>query len=202
MDTPSTNTTRDQLLDYAQKLIRTRGCNGFSYRDLADHVGVKTSSVHYYFPCKDDLLYEAVENYTGSALETLRGISPTLPAKERLDAYIAMVESHSCQADQLCLGGMLAAELNTLPERVRAALQAFFTVEENWLAKVLADGAREGTLRYASTPEKAARAVRHGAGLSVGRAPVPAPARSARSPGRAVRPVRRKPGALSAGVCP
>lgn len=159
MDTPSTNTTREQLLDYAQKLIRTRGCNGFSYRDLADHVGVKTSSVHYYFPCKDDLLYEAVENYTGSALETLRGISPTLPAKERLDAYIAMVESHICQADQLCLGGMLAAELNTLPERVRAALQAFFTVEENWLAKVLADGAREGTLRYASTPEKAARAL-------------------------------------------
>ena len=72
MDTPtsakspaaSSANTRDQLLAHAEKLIRTRGCNGFSYRDLAEHVGVKTSSIHYYFPGKDDLLYEAVEAYT------------------------------------------------------------------------------------------------------------------------------------------
>ncbi len=61
MDTPTPSTTRELLLAHAEKLIRTRGCNGFSYRDLAEHVGVKTSSIHYYFPGKDDLLYEAVE---------------------------------------------------------------------------------------------------------------------------------------------
>ncbi len=60
MDTPF-NLARDCCWRMPKRLIRTRGCNGFSYRDLAEHVGVKTSSIHYYFPGKDDLLYEAVE---------------------------------------------------------------------------------------------------------------------------------------------
>ena len=76
MDTPTPNTTRELLLAHAEKLIRTRGCNGFSYRDLAEHVGVKTSSIHYYFPGKDDLLYEAVEAYSARALGAVRGIDP------------------------------------------------------------------------------------------------------------------------------
>src|SRR5690606_22091844 len=41
-------TTREQLVCHAQALIRQRGYNGFSYRDLAEHVGVKTASIHYY----------------------------------------------------------------------------------------------------------------------------------------------------------
>lgn len=85
MDTPtsakSSANTRDQLLAHAEKLIRTRGCNGFSYRDLAEHVGVKTSSIHYYFPGKDDLLYEAVEAYSARALAALRAIDQSLPAR-------------------------------------------------------------------------------------------------------------------------
>ena len=48
--TPDKNTVREQLLDHAQILLMTRGYNGFSYRDLSTLVGVKTSSIHYYFP--------------------------------------------------------------------------------------------------------------------------------------------------------
>jgi TetR/AcrR family transcriptional regulator, transcriptional repressor for nem operon len=44
------HTVRDQLLDHARNLLMTRGYNGFSYRDLSALVGVKTSSIHYYFP--------------------------------------------------------------------------------------------------------------------------------------------------------
>ncbi|WP_438876632.1 TetR/AcrR family transcriptional regulator, partial [Bacillus cereus group sp. BC7] len=56
-------TVREQILDHAITLMMLRGYNGFSYRDLSDLVGVKTSSIHYYFPSKDDLVLEAVSVY-------------------------------------------------------------------------------------------------------------------------------------------
>ena len=40
------DTTADKLLDLAQELIQTRGYNAFSYRDLADRVGIKLLAVH------------------------------------------------------------------------------------------------------------------------------------------------------------
>ncbi|MFG0230716.1 TetR/AcrR family transcriptional regulator [Achromobacter sp. 413638] len=163
MDTPtsakSSANTRDQLLAHAEKLIRTRGCNGFSYRDLAEHVGVKTSSIHYYFPGKDDLLYEAVEAYSARALAALRAIDQSLPARAQLEAYLSLMESRACDSGELCLGGMLAAEVMTLPDRVRGALQGFFRAHEAWLARVLAEGKAQGTLKFNGTAESAGRAV-------------------------------------------
>lgn len=159
MDTPTPNTTRDQLLAHAEKLIRTRGCNGFSYRDLAEHVGVKTSSIHYYFPGKDDLLYEAVEAHSARALASVRSIDTAQPAHAQLDAYLTMMESKACGHGELCLGGMLAAEMMSLPDRVRGALQGFFRAHEAWLTRVLAQGAEEGTLKFSGTAEAAGRAV-------------------------------------------
>jgi TetR/AcrR family transcriptional regulator, transcriptional repressor for nem operon len=54
-----TSSVRDQLLQHARSLLMARGYHGFSYHDLARLVGVKTSSIHYYFPKKEDLVLEA-----------------------------------------------------------------------------------------------------------------------------------------------
>ena len=159
MDTPTSNTTRELLLAHAEKLIRMRGCNGFSYRDLAEHVGVKTSSIHYYFPGKDDLLYEAVEAYSTRALGAVRAIDTAKPAQAQLEEYLSMMESAACGSGELCLGGMLAADVMSLSERVRGALQGFFRAHEAWLARVLAEGAEQGALKFSGTPEAAGRAV-------------------------------------------
>ena len=52
------------------------------------------------------------------------------------------MESRACDSGELCLGGMLAAEVMTLPDRVRGALQGFFRAHEAWLARVLAEARR------------------------------------------------------------
>ena len=69
--TPDKNTVREQLLDHAQVLLMTRGYNGFSYRDLSALVGVKTSSIHYYFPSKEDLIKGVVGNAMSRFRSTL-----------------------------------------------------------------------------------------------------------------------------------
>ena len=151
----NTATTREQLIGHAQALIRQRGYNGFSYRDLADRVGVKTASIHYYFPCKDDLLIEAIENYSAHVALLVQGIDTTLSAKERLDRYATLFEGSP--TDQVCLCGMLAADFASLSERARLSLQVFFRMHESWLAKTMADGQRDGTLKWSGDPDAAGR---------------------------------------------
>lgn len=151
------NTVREQLLGHAQTLLMTRGYNGFSYRDLSSLVGVKTSSIHYYFPSKEDLVLEAVNTYSAEVLSTIYAIDSSAPADKKLDRYARLYARIVGEGDQVCLCGMLAAEIQTLPEEVRHAVQSFFKANESWLAKVLAEGEAHGTLHANGRPEAAAR---------------------------------------------
>jgi len=155
--TSPAGSTREQLVSHAQTLIRQRGYNGFSYRDLAEHVGVKTASIHYHFPQKEDLLLEAVTDYTARVTQVMQGIDETLPAQERLARYTELFAGSP--SDQICMCGMLAADFASVPDRVRVALQAFFRMHENWLAKVIAEGARDGTLKSCGDPQAEARSL-------------------------------------------
>ena len=53
----------DEILEVGQELIQTVGYDGFSYRDIADRVGIKSASVHYYFPAKTDLAEAVAKQY-------------------------------------------------------------------------------------------------------------------------------------------
>jgi TetR/AcrR family transcriptional regulator, transcriptional repressor for nem operon len=155
-----TNTTvREQILDHAITLIMLRGYNGFSYRDLSSLVGVKTSSIHYYFPSKDDLVLEAVNEYSKGVLNAIHAIDTSLPADAKLSKYGKLFGRTLGDGDQICLCGMLAADIGSLPDNIRLAVQAFFKANESWLAKVLAQGVQEHTLAVNGKPENAARAL-------------------------------------------
>ncbi len=115
-------TVREQILDHAITLMMLRGYNGFSYRDLSDLVGVKTSSIHYYFPSKDDLVLEAVSVYSDDVLSAVRTIDPALPADVKLSLYTKMFGRTLGDGNMICLCGMLAADIESLPENVRQAV--------------------------------------------------------------------------------
>ena len=44
------------IMDAAERRMRIGGFNGFSFREIAADVGVKSSSVHYHFPTKENSL--------------------------------------------------------------------------------------------------------------------------------------------------
>jgi len=55
--------TREQIMDRAAQLLMSRGFNGFSYRDISTHLGVKNAAVHYHFPAKADLAIALIDEY-------------------------------------------------------------------------------------------------------------------------------------------
>ncbi|ARP85378.1 TetR/AcrR family transcriptional regulator [Bordetella genomosp. 9] len=150
---------REQLLNHARVLLMTRGYNGFSYRDLAALVGVKTSSIHYYFPTKEDLVLEAVNGYSTEMLAQVRAIDDRQPASRQLEQYAKAFGVLMHDGDRICLCGMLAADIASLPDNIRSAVQGFFKANESWLEKVLARGQEDGTLRVSGDRASAARAL-------------------------------------------
>jgi TetR/AcrR family transcriptional repressor of nem operon len=48
--------------------------------------------------------------------------------------------------------GMLAADVATLPKPMRESIALFFTENEKWLARVLAEGKKRGEIEFEGTP--------------------------------------------------
>ena len=62
---------KDQLKSIATCTIQEKGVSGLSFRDLAAEANIKSSSVHYYFPQKADLIYEVTKDYTETFSDAL-----------------------------------------------------------------------------------------------------------------------------------
>lgn len=150
-----TRSVREELVEHALVLIRRRGFNGFSYRDLAELVGVKTSSIHYYFPTKEDLVLEAVREYGARKQARLAAIDSSLPPAEQARQYLAPLCA-GAGTDEVCLVGMLAADVLMLPESVRSAMRDFVRLNEQWLARLFERAAAQRQAPYPASPQQLA----------------------------------------------
>ena len=65
--------TAAAILDIAQRLIQMRGYNGFSFKDIATSLGIRTASIHYHFPSKADLGVSLTSRYRERFMATRGG---------------------------------------------------------------------------------------------------------------------------------
>ncbi|HEY2629298.1 MAG TPA: TetR/AcrR family transcriptional regulator [Usitatibacter sp.] len=149
--------TSQRILDIAERLVQTRGYNGFSYADIADSLKVTKASLHYHFPAKADLGQRLIERYERNFLAALEQIDAgSKDAREKLHRYAAIYED-VLRADRMCLCGMLAAEYGTLPKPMREEMRHFFDSNERWLVRVLQEGKKAKALRFSGTAADAAQ---------------------------------------------
>ena len=149
--------TAQRILDIAERLVQTRGFNGFSYADIAAALKVTKASLHYHYPAKADLGRELIERYERNFLAALAKIdAATRDAPAKLERYAAIYAS-VLQGDRMCLCGMLAAEYATLPKPMKEPMRHFFDENERWLIGVLQQGKRDRTLRFSGTAAEAAQ---------------------------------------------
>jgi len=152
------NTTRDHVLDVAERLAQTRGFNGFSYADIAAELGITKASLHYHYRTKTELGCAIIERYGERFRVALGQISATArPASRQLEQYVQLYAG-VLRSDRLCLCGMLAAEYSTLAEPMKRAIRSFFDVNEAWLARLLESGRRADELNFEGAADEAANA--------------------------------------------
>ena len=74
-------TRATEILDAAEGFARQTGYNGFSFRDIAAEIGIKSASVHYHFPTKGDLGAALARRYAERFFERLGLASDIATAK-------------------------------------------------------------------------------------------------------------------------
>ncbi len=124
--------TKEQLKTIARRVIQEKGVNGLSFRDLAAEAKIKSSSVHYYFPKKTDLIFEVAVDYTKAFHQEMVTIEQeTRSPLKRLEKLLDLFKNNLPK--RFCLCGMLAAESNQLDMKTKDVLTDSFKQTQNWI---------------------------------------------------------------------
>lgn len=127
---------RSELEAAATEAVQRSGLQPLSFRTLAEQVGVKSSSVHYYFPEKSDLASALIDGYTAALQAELAAIGQRkTDLRGKLDALVDIFDE-VLKADKFCLCGMLAAEVAMLSDDNQQRLRDYFHHLENWLSEI------------------------------------------------------------------
>ena len=159
MPKPSPADTPQRILDIAERLVQTRGYNGFSYADIAEALDVTKASLHYHFPSKAQLGKRLIERYEETFLAALKAIDATgVNAREKLKRYVRIYAA-VLHDNRMCLCGMLASDYSTLPNSMKDEVRHFFDVNEQWLAALLEQGRKAGTLEFKGSARELAGSI-------------------------------------------
>ncbi|WOK07394.1 TetR/AcrR family transcriptional regulator [Imperialibacter roseus] len=143
--------TRQQILDLAEELIRSKGYNSFSYHEISHTLGVKNAAVHYHFPTKEVLGLEVIR----SAIQRFKDFkeeTASLSLEEQLDAFIQTYSINS-ENDKVCLVGAISVEFYGLPENMTNVMKGLTRLIHDWVTNLLAMGKAEGMFAFDMKPE-------------------------------------------------
>ncbi len=133
------------ILATAKRMFHEQGYRAVSIRDLADAVGIKMSSLYYYFPSKEDILYRIVKDHldrlqhvVARVVEESRGLS----ALERLRALIS--ESVLALIDNREAAGVSLLQTRELADPQRSELGELTNAYQKVFENLVAEGIRSG----------------------------------------------------------
>ena len=119
------NETAQRLMDLAEGHIRHAGYRGFSFRELAAELGIKSASVHHHFPTKATLAAAVVRRYGDRFLATVAS-RPNETGDDAISAYRSAFRKALERDGRMCLCGVLGAEAGVLTPEVVEEIQSFF----------------------------------------------------------------------------
>jgi AcrR family transcriptional regulator len=151
---------RDEILDAAERQIRTIGYDAMSIQDVQDELGVSRGAIYHYFRSKEAILEAVIERMTAQGMAVLRPIidSPSLGATEKLQGVFATGGAWKAERSDLLLAVLRSwyAPGNDLV-RSRAAAAAYAEFQP-LVARIIRQGKAEGVMDPGS-PDHAATVI-------------------------------------------
>jgi len=145
--------TRDQIIDKAFQLMLQRGLNGFSYRDIAEPLGVKNAAIHYHFPNKTDLIKALIdENHQLLRRSTAEFMAYGGPARTQLEGLFAFTLNQCNCGRPICMVGALTIDYDDLSDEIKDANDHFMRDSVDWLGKVMETGRDQEEFHFSGDP--------------------------------------------------
>jgi TetR/AcrR family transcriptional regulator, transcriptional repressor for nem operon len=118
------NDVKTAILDAAERRIQLGGFGGFSFREIATDVGIKSSSVHYHFPTKEDLAAAVIRRW---GEETSKFVDEALQKDpDPVRVWTKAFRSTALSEGRMCPCTVLGAASQDLPPQVAKEVRAFF----------------------------------------------------------------------------
>ena len=142
--------TKQANIRLADKLIREKGYNAFSFNDISVALGIKNASVHYHFPTKVSLGIAVLKQHK-SNLERFRLQHLSANPLETLQEFIE-VYSRLKAENRICIVGSLAPDILTLDTEMTSALTEFAEETVDFLSGVLNQGLNHKVFHFKQAP--------------------------------------------------
>lgn len=142
--------TKDIIISSADELVRTKGYNAFSFKDISANVGIRTASIHYHFPTKTDLGVAVIKDHIHrfDVLKTqLSRKSPLVKLQGFLNMYAQIIAEN-----KVCLVGSLATDLHTVEEPIKKELKKFAQQVLSWVTEIVTEGKQQGVFEFQVLP--------------------------------------------------
>ena len=143
-------TTRETIIDTADQLIRSKGFNAFSFKDISNKIGIKTASIHYHFPTKSDLGIATIKEHI-ERFEHLKKEFADKSPLQKLNGFLS-IYSQIKSENKVCLVGSLATDLNTVDHNIKSELQTFAELVLLWITEILAEGKKQKVFEFNTIP--------------------------------------------------
>lgn len=150
--------TARKIIDTALLMVQKRGFSGFSFRDIATEIGIKTASIHYHFPTKPDLAQAILQEVqSGFKRELERIDSEVSNPREKLKCFFGIFDETFGDGDRLCPFCMVACAQDGVPAFVKTEVQAFWSTGERWAAAQIAAGQQSGLFNKSISADTSGR---------------------------------------------
>lgn len=130
-------TTRDQIIEAADRLFYRHGFEYTSFADIADAVKISRGNFYYYFKTKDEILDAVIDVRLADTRRMLGqwerdGQTPA----ERIRSFIRILIANRDDIQRFgCPVGTLNAELTKLNHSSKTEAMMLFTLFRSWLRK-------------------------------------------------------------------
>lgn len=146
--------TKQDIIDIAERLIRTVGYNAFSYKDISSELAIKNAAIHYHFPTKADLGCAVIDK-TRLIFETQKEEWIKQSPAQNLESFIDIYAKNK-QNSYVCFMGALSAAYTTLPTVMQEKLTTASLEIREWVVDFLRRGKEGKVFHYSCAHESMA----------------------------------------------
>ena len=128
-------TTRDQIVQAADRLFYTQGYENTSFADIAEAVRISRGNFYYHFKSKHRILDAVIDERLADTRDMIAAWEAASPdPADRIRAYIDIVITNRADIERFgCPVGTLTTELAKLNHAAQQEANAIFTLFRDWL---------------------------------------------------------------------
>lgn len=140
---------KEQIVNLALELLKSRGFENFSYQDLATNLGISKASIHHHFPKKVDLgvaLCAAIQQWHTQEFANILASSSS--AMDKLNVYINGLRGFCSHNTKICPLSSLQADVALLPTAMKQAIKRLDEDEIHFISGILQQGRDNQELHF------------------------------------------------------